>query len=61
MERADVLVVGAGIVGLATARAVLTYGFGADILGRIGAAAVRSELDEVIRTRLLAGAREAAA
>ena len=48
-------------LGAAAARAVLTYGFGADILARIGAAAVRDELDELIRSRLLAGAREAAA
>jgi Fe-S cluster assembly protein SufD len=46
---------------VATAQAVLTYGFGADILARIGAAAVRTELDEVIRSRLLAGAHEVAA
>ncbi len=45
----------------ATAQAVLTYGFGADILARIGAEAVRGELDELIRSRLLAGARAAAA
>jgi Fe-S cluster assembly protein SufD len=48
-------------LGAAAARAVLTYGFGADILARIGAASVRVELDEMIRSRLLAGAREAAA
>jgi len=46
---------------VSTARAVLTYGFGADILARIGAESVRVELDEMIRSRLLAGAREAAA
>ncbi|HEY6853115.1 MAG TPA: Fe-S cluster assembly protein SufD [Gemmatimonadales bacterium] len=45
----------------AAARAVLTYGFGADILGRIGTATVRGELDELIRSRLLADAQEAAA
>ena len=45
----------------ATAQAILTYGFGADILARIGTAAVREELDAEIRARLLAGAREAAA
>src|SRR5439155_5873045 len=48
-------------LGAAAARAVLTYGFGADILARIGAESVRVELDEMIRSRLLAGAREAAA
>lgn len=48
-------------LGAAAARAVLTYGFGADILARIGAEPVRAELDELIRARLLAGARQAAA
>jgi Fe-S cluster assembly protein SufD len=43
------------------ARALLTYGFGTDILGRIGTVAVREELDALVRARLLTGAREAAA
>ena len=48
-------------VDTATAQALLTYGFGADILARIAAADVRGQLDELIRARLLAGAAQAAA
>ena len=39
-------------VGLAEARGLLTYGFGADILSRIGVPAIRQSLDSVVRARL---------
>ncbi len=44
----------------AAARAMLTYGFGAEILGRMGSAALRGHLDGLGRARLL-GADGAAA
>ena len=35
------------------ARAMLTYGFGAEVLGRMDIAPLRQELDEIVRRRLL--------
>jgi len=37
----------------AAARAMLTYGFGAEILGRLGVPALRAHLDRLVRARLL--------
>jgi Fe-S cluster assembly protein SufD len=44
----------------AEARSLLTYGFGAEILGRMEIAPLRAQLDRLIRARLLADARQAA-
>ena len=44
----------------AAARAMLTYGFGAEILGRMTAPGLRAHLDGLVRARLL-GAEGAAA
>jgi Fe-S cluster assembly protein SufD len=40
-------------LGAAEARAMLTYGFGAEILGRIESPALRRHLDVLVRARLL--------
>ena len=37
------------------ARALLTYGFGADILARVRLPALREQLDQLVRTRLREG------
>jgi Fe-S cluster assembly protein SufD len=42
-------------LGPAEARAMLTYGFGAEILGRIDAPELRRHLDGIVRARLLGG------
>jgi Fe-S cluster assembly protein SufD len=41
------------------ARAMLTYGFGAEILGRIDPPALRGHLDALVRSRLLGGSAAA--
>src|SRR4030042_1790073 len=46
-------------VGAAEARAMLTYGFGAEILGRITSLALRRHLDTIIRARLMGGSAAA--
>jgi len=46
-------------LGAAEARAMLTYGFGAEILGRIESPALRRHLDVLVRARLLRGSAAA--
>ena len=46
-------------LGAAEARAMLTYGFGAEILGRIESPVLRRHLDELVRARLLCGSTAA--
>jgi len=42
-------------LGLAAARGLLTYGFGAEILDRVGIPGTRERLDHLVRTRLGVG------
>ena len=39
-------------VGESEARRLLTYGFGAEILGRMQVPALRAQLDSIVRARL---------